>query len=247
MNFQGKTVIVTGGTRGIGRAIAIAFLRRGATVLFTGRSLGPNSESLEAEAEKMGSVAKGYAFDAGDTTAAVAFVEEATREFGPIHVLVNNAGITRDNLLLRMKEEEWDAVIATNLKSVFNLTKAVVTPMMKARTGSIVNIASVVGLHGNAGQANYSASKAGIIGFTKSVARELGSRNIRVNAVAPGFVETDMTAVLREEVKAEYEKNIPLRRFATPDDIAAAVLFLASDSAAYITGQVLEVNGGLFM
>lgn len=247
MNLQGKTAVVTGGTRGIGRAITLELVRRGATVAFTGRSIGTNSESVEREAREIGGTAKGYAFDAGDTEAAAKFVAEVLNDFGKIDILVNNAGITKDNLLMRMTEEDWDAVLRTNLKSVFNLTKAVVTPMMKARSGAIVNIASVVGAHGNAGQANYAASKAGIIGFSKSVARELGSRNIRVNVIAPGFVETDMTAVLSEKVQAEYEKEIPLKRFARPEDIANAVLFLASDDAAYITGQVLEVSGGLFM
>ena len=247
MNLAGKTAIVTGGTRGIGRSITLALVRSGARVLFTGRSLGPNSESLEKEAEALGGFAKGYAFDAGDTAAALAFMNEVVGEYSGVDILVNNAGITRDNLLVRMTEADWDSVLSTNLKSVFNLTKAVITPMMRARRGSIVNIASVVGIHGNAGQANYSASKAGIIGFTKSVAREMGARNIRVNAIAPGFVETDMTAVIKPEVKAEYEKGIPLKRFGRPEDIARAVLFLASDDADYITGQVLEVNGGLFM
>ena len=247
MNIQGKVAIVTGGTRGIGRAIVLELIRQGASVAFTGRSLGANSESLEKEAADMGGVAKGYAFDAGETSAAMDFVEEVLRDFGQIDILINNAGITKDNLLMRMSEEEWDAVLRTNLKSVFNLTKAASVPMMRARSGAIVNIASVVGAHGNAGQANYAASKAGIIGFTKSVARELGSRNIRANVIAPGFVETDMTAVLDDKVKEEYEKGIPLKRFAKPEDIAKTVLFLDSDDAAYITGQVLEVNGGLFM
>lgn len=247
MNLEGKIAIVTGGTRGIGRAIALELVRQGATVAFTGRSLGTNSESLEKEAKEIGGTAKGYAFDAGNTAAANDFISEVLKDFEKIDILVNNAGITKDNLLMRTSEEDWDDVLRTNLKSVFNLTKAVVTPMMKARTGAIVNIASVVGVHGNAGQANYAASKAGIIGFSKSVARELGSRNIRVNVIAPGFVETDMTAVLDEKVKAEYEKDIPLKRFAKPEDIAKAVLFFASDEASYITGQVLEVNGGLFI
>ena len=247
MNLQGKIAIVTGGTRGIGRAIVLELIRNGAAVAFTGRSLGANSESLEKEASEMGGVAKGYAFDAGNTADSADFIDKVIQEFGKVDILINNAGITKDNLLMRMTEEEWDAVLQTNLKSVFNLTKAVVTPMMRARSGAIVNIASVVGAHGNVGQANYSASKAGIIGFTKSVARELGSRNIRANVIAPGFVETDMTAVLSDQVKQEYEKGIPLKRFAGPEDIAKAVLFLASDDAAYITGQVLEVNGGLFM
>lgn len=247
MNLQGKTAVVTGGTRGIGKAITLELVRRGATVAFTGRSIGTNSENVERAAREIGGTAKGYAFDAGDAEAAAKFVGEVLNDFGKIDILINNAGITKDNLLMRMTEEDWDAVLRTNLKSVFNLTKAVVTPMMKARSGAIVNIASVVGVHGNAGQANYAASKAGIIGFSKSVARELGSRNIRVNVIAPGFVETDMTAVLSEKVQAEYEKGIPLKRFAQPEDIANAVLFLASDDAAYITGQVLEVSGGLFM
>ena len=247
MKLSGKTAIVTGGTRGIGREIVLEMIRQGATVLFTGRAPGKNSESLEAEAATLGGKAKGYFFDAGDTEAASSFVAEVVKEFGTIDILVNNAGITKDNLLMRMSEEDWDGVLRTNLKSVFNLTKAAATPMMKARQGVIINIASVVGIHGNAGQANYSASKAGIIGFTKSVARELGSRGIRANAIAPGFVETDMTAVISENVKAEYEKGIPLKRFGKPQDIASAVLFLASDDASYITGQVIEVNGGLFM
>lgn len=248
MNLSGKIALVTGGTRGIGRAITLELVRQGATVAFTGRSLGANSESLEKEAQELGGRAKGYAFDAsGDSASAVAFVEEVIREFGQIDILINNAGITKDNLLMRMTEEDWDDVLRTNLKSIFSLSKATVTPMMKARKGSIVNIASVVGVHGNAGQTNYAASKAGIIGFSKSLALELGSRNIRVNVIAPGFVETDMTKVLDDKIKAEYEKGIPLKRFAKPEDIAKAVVFLASDDASYITGQVLEVNGGLFV
>lgn len=246
-NLEGKVAIVTGGSRGIGRAICTELARHGADIAFTGRSLNENTESLESELKALGVQAKAFAFDAANHDAAKCFVTEVQKEFGHIDILVNNAGITKDTLLMRMSEEQWDDVLTTNLKSAFNLTQAVSTVMMKARTGAIINISSVVGVNGNAGQANYAASKAGLIGFTKSVAKELGPRNITVNAVAPGFIQTDMTAVLGEKVIEEWSAKIPLRRGGTPEDVAKAVVFLASPDAAYITGQVLHVCGGMSM
>lgn len=243
--LEGKVAIVTGGTRGIGRAIATELAREGAAVAFTGRSLNENSRTLEAELAALGVRAKAYATDAADHAAAEAFVAQVLQDFGQVDILVNNAGITKDGLLMRMSEEQWDEVISVNLKSVFNLTQAITKPMMKARRGAIVNISSVVGVYGNAGQANYAASKAGILGFTKSVAKELGSRGIRVNAVAPGFIQTDMTDVLDEKVVAEWSQSIALRRPGQPEEVAKVVAFLASDEASYITGQTLEVCGGM--
>ncbi len=245
--LQGKVAIVTGGSRGIGRAIATELARQGADVVFTGRSLNDNTASLEEELKALGVRARAYATDAGDFKAAHDFVEEVIRDFGQVDILVNNAGITQDTLIMRMSEQQWDEVIAVNLKSVFNLSHAITPVMMRARKGSIINISSVVGVTGNAGQANYAASKAGVIGFTKSLAKELGSRGIRVNAIAPGFIQTDMTAVLDDKVVADWVKTIPLRRGGTPEDVASAVAFLASDGAAYITGQVLNVCGGMVM
>lgn len=245
--LQGKVAIVTGGSRGIGRAIATELARQGADVVFTGRSLNDNTASLEEELKALGVRARAYATDAGDFKAAHDFVEEVIRDFGQVDILVNNAGITQDTLIMRMSEQQWDEVIAVNLKSVFNLSHAITPVMMRARKGSIINISSVVGVTGNAGQANYAASKAGVIGFTKSLAKELGSRGIRVNAIAPGFIQTDMTTVLDDKVVADWVKTIPLRRGGTPEDVASAVAFLASDGAAYITGQVLNVCGGMVM
>lgn len=245
--LQGKVAIVTGGSRGIGRSIATELARQGANVAFTGRSLNDNTRSLEAELSQLGVKAKAYATDAASYGAAQLFVDEVAEEFGKVDILVNNAGITQDTLLMRMTEEQWDEVLRVNLKSAFNLTKAVTPLMMKARQGSIINISSVVGVTGNAGQANYAASKAGLLGFTKAVAKELGARGIRVNAVAPGFIETDMTAVLDEKALAEWKKGIALRRGGTPDEVAKVVAFFASDAASYITGQTLNVCGGMVM
>ncbi|MDO4771443.1 3-oxoacyl-[acyl-carrier-protein] reductase [Porphyromonas sp.] len=245
--LQGKVAIVTGGSRGIGRAIALELARQGADIAFTGRSINENTKSLEQELQGLGVRAKAYATDAGDFKAAHDFVDEVLKEFGQIDILVNNAGITKDTLMMRMTEEQWDDVIDVNLKSVFNLSHAITPVMMRARKGSIINISSIVGITGNAGQANYSASKAGVLGLTKSLAKELGSRGIRVNAIAPGFIETDMTAVLDAKVVEEWVKTIPLRRGGRPEDVASTVVFLASDSSAYITGQVINVCGGMVM
>ena len=244
-NFKDKNVIVTGAARGIGRVIALTFAEYGANVAFTEIAKDENFESLEKELSAFGVKAKGYVSDASNFEASQQTVEEILKDFGSVDILINNAGITRDNLLLRMSEKDWDMVINVNLKSVFNLTKAVLRPMMKARKGSIINMSSVVGVSGNAGQANYAASKAGIIGFTQSVAKELGSRNIRCNAIAPGFIETKMTAKLPEEVIKDWMTKIPLKRTGKPQDIANACLFLASDLSSYITGQTLIVDGGM--
>lgn len=245
--LDGKVAIVTGGSRGIGRAIVMELASHGASIAFTGRSLNDNTRSLEAELERMGVKGKAYATDAADHEAAKVFVEEVIKEFGKVDILVNNAGITKDTLLVRMTEEQWDDVLTVNLKSAFNLTQAVAMPMMKTRTGSIINISSVVGVQGNAGQANYSASKAGLLGFTKSVAKEMGSRGIRVNAIAPGFIKTDMTSVLDEKVVAEWSKTIALRRPGEAKEVAQVVTFLASDASSYITGQTINVCGGMVM
>ncbi|HFX18116.1 MAG TPA: 3-oxoacyl-[acyl-carrier-protein] reductase [Flavobacteriales bacterium] len=238
-------VVITGAARGIGRVIALLFAEYGANVAFTGRKIDDNFTSLEEELKAFGVKAKGYVSDASDYEAAQKTAADIVKEFGSIDVLVNNAGITRDNLLMRMNEKDWDDIMNVNLKSVFNWTKAVTRPMMKARKGSIINMSSVVGTGGNAGQANYAASKAGIIGFTKSVAKELGSRNIRCNAIAPGFIETEMTKELPEKVIEEWLAKIPLKRTGKPEDVANACLFLASDLSSYITGQVLTVDGGM--
>lgn len=245
--LKGKVAIVTGGSRGIGRAIATELAHLGADVAFTGRSLNDNTRSLEVELTALGVRVKAYATDAADYEAAKQFVEEVVKDFGKVDILVNNAGITKDTLLMRMSEEQWDDVLRVNLKSAFNLTQAVSMPMMRARSGSIINVSSVVGVTGNAGQANYAASKAGLLGFTKSVAKELGSRGIRVNAVAPGFIRTDMTDVLDEKVVAEWSKSIALRRAGEPKEVAQVVAFLASDASAYVTGQTINVCGGMVM
>lgn len=245
--LKGKVAIVTGGSRGIGRAIATELAHLGADVAFTGRSLNDNTRSLEVELTALGVRVKAYATDAADYEAAKQFVEEVVKDFGKVDILVNNAGITKDTLLMRMSEEQWDDVLRVNLKSAFNLTQAVSMPMMRARSGSIINVSSVVGVTGNAGQANYAASKAGLIGFTKSVAKELGSRGIRVNAVAPGFIRTDMTDVLDEKVVAEWSKSIALRRAGEPKEVAQVVAFLASDASSYVTGQTINVCGGMVM
>ncbi|MFT2010922.1 3-oxoacyl-[acyl-carrier-protein] reductase [Pontibacter sp. 13R65] len=243
--LEGKVALVTGASKGIGRAIAQKFVEMGAQVAFTYLSSVEKGQQLEQELTADGGNAKGFRSDAADNTQAEKLVEDVISEFGKIDILVNNAGITRDGLLMRMSVDQWDAVINTNLKSVFNLTKSATKHMMRAKAGSIINITSVVGIKGNAGQANYAASKAGIIGFTKSVALELGSRNIRCNAVAPGFIETEMTGELDQKVVDEWRKAIPLKRGGTPADVANCVAFLASDEAAYISGQVLQVDGGM--
>lgn len=243
--LEGKIALVTGASKGIGRAIAVKYAEQGANVAFTYLSSVEKGQQLEQELAAFGIQAKGYRSDASNYAQAEALVEDVIKDFGKLDVLVNNAGITKDGLLMRMSEEQWDAVINTNLKSVFNLTKAATKHMMRAKSGSIINMASVVGIKGNAGQANYAASKAGIIGFTKSVALELGSRNIRSNAIAPGFIETEMTAELGDALVAEWRKAIPLKRGGTPEDVAAAAVFLASDLSTYITGQTLQVDGGL--
>ncbi|AUC14859.1 3-oxoacyl-[acyl-carrier-protein] reductase [Tenacibaculum sp. SZ-18] len=243
--LENKTAIVTGATRGIGRGIALEFAKQGANVAFTYSSSVDAAKSLENELIELGVKAKGFQSNAADFDAAQDLAKSVLEEFGTIDVLVNNAGITKDNLLMRISEDDFDKVIEVNLKSVFNLTKAVIRPMMKQRKGSIINMSSVVGLKGNAGQANYAASKAGILGFSKSVALELGSRNIRSNVVAPGFIETEMTAKLDEKVVEGWRNEIPLKRGGTPEDIANACVFLASDMSAYITGQTLSVDGGM--
>ena len=237
--------MVTGASKGIGRAMALRFATEGANVGFTYLSSVEKGQALESELSALGIKAKGYRSDAADYAAAEALAANFITDFGTLDVLVNNAGITKDGLLMRMTEEQWDTVIRVNLKSVFNLTKAATKQLMKQKYGSIINLTSVVGLRGNAGQANYSASKAGIIGFTKSVALELGSRNIRSNAIAPGFIETEMTGELDAKVVEEWAKSIPLKRAGTADEVADAAVFLASDLSRYITGQVLQVDGGM--
>ncbi len=245
--LENKVVIITGASRGIGKSIAEACVEQGAKVAFTYLSSDEKAKALETELSKNGGVAKGFKSDASKFDDAQALVDAVIEEFGTVDVLVNNAGITRDTLLMRMSEEQWDEVINTNLKSAFNLTKAVLRPMLKARKGSIINMSSVVGVSGNAGQSNYSASKAGMIGFTKSIAQELGSRNIRCNAIAPGFIETEMTEVLDEKVVQGWRDSIPLKRGGAPKDVANATVFLASDMSAYVTGQTLNVCGGMLM
>ncbi len=245
-DFQGKVVVVTGSTRGIGAEIAREFARRGARVVVSGRN-EERLRQMEQELREMGAEAIGVVADVGKMDQAQHLINRAVEEFGRVDVLVNNAGITRDNLLMRMKEEEWDQVIETNLKGTFNCIKSVTRQMMKQRAGRIINITSVVGQMGNAGQANYAASKAGIIGLTKSVAKELASRSITCNAVAPGFIETDMTAVLSDEVVASLKAQIPLGRLGNVSDVARVVAFLASEDASYITGQVVNVDGGMVM
>lgn len=243
--LKGKVALVTGAARGIGRKIAEAYAAEGADVAFTDLKRDENMESLEKELTALGVKCKGYPSDASDFTAAQETADAIIADFGKIDILVNNAGITRDTLLMRMEEEMWDLVIKVNLKSVFNFTKAVQKYMLKARTGSIINMSSVVGVNGNAGQSNYAASKAGILGFTKSVAKELGSRNIRCNAVAPGFIITEMTGKLSEEVKEQWVKTIPLRRGGVPEDVANVCVFLGSELSSYVTGQTIPVCGGM--
>jgi len=243
--LEGKTAIITGAARGIGKAIAIRFAKEGANIAFTDLNRDENMENVEKELIAFGVQAKGYASDASDFEACTKLGQEVAKDFGSIDVLINNAGITRDNLMLRMSELDWDLVMKVNLKSVFNMTKAVQRTMLKQRSGSIINMSSVVGVSGNAGQANYSASKAGMIGFSKSIALELGSRSIRCNAIAPGFIETEMTQQLTDDVRDGWISNIPLKRVGKADDVADVAVFLASDLSTYVTGQVINVCGGM--
>jgi 3-oxoacyl-[acyl-carrier protein] reductase len=243
--LSGKTAIITGASKGIGKGIAETFAKQGANVAFTFLSSVEKGQALEQELQQYGTKVKGYRSDASKMEDAEALVAQVVEDFGGVHVVVNNAGITKDTLLMRMTEEDFNRVIEVNLNSVFNMTKAVQRTFLKQRSGSIVNISSVVGVKGNAGQANYAASKAGIIGFTKSVALELGSRNIRCNAIAPGFIETEMTAVLDENTVQQWRDGIPLKRGGSAEDVANACLFLASDMSGYITGQVMNVCGGM--
>lgn len=237
--------MITGAARGIGKGIALRFAKEGANLALTDLVLNDDTATLEKELQSFGVKAKIYAADASNFEASATVVEQIVKDFGRIDVLINNAGITRDTLLMRMTEDQWDLVLKVNLKSVFNMTKAVQGTMLKQKSGSIINMSSVVGVSGNAGQSNYSASKAGIIGFTKSIAKELGSRNIRSNAIAPGFIITEMTGKLDEKVKEEWIKTIPLKRGGTPDDVADVCLFLASDLSSYVSGQVINVCGGM--
>ncbi len=245
--LEGKVAVITGAARGIGKAIALKFAAEGADIAFTDLVIDDNAKATEAEIAAYGVKAKGYASNAANYEETHAVVAEIQKEFGHIDILVNNAGITRDGLMMRMDEKQWDAVITVNLKSAFNFIHAITPIMMRQRGGSIINMASVVGVSGNAGQANYSASKAGMIGLAKSIAKELGSRGVRANAIAPGFIVTDMTAQLSEEVRAEWAKQIPLRRGGTPEDVANVATFLASDLSSYVTGQVIHCCGGMNM
>lgn len=243
--LSGKVALITGATRGIGKGIALLFAEQGANIAFTYKASASAAEVLTAELQAFGIQAKGYASDASDFSATETLVQTVVADFGHIDILVNNAGITRDNLLLRLSEQQWDEVLNNNLKSVFNLTKNVSKLMLKKRAGSIINIGSIVGITGNAGQSNYAAAKAGMVGFSKSIAQELGSRNIRCNVVAPGFIETEMTDQLNEETRQNYLRNIPLQRFGTTREVAQTCLFLASDMSAYVSGQVISVCGAL--
>ena len=243
--LEGKNAIITGGSRGIGKGIAKVFAQHGANVAFTYNSSAESANALADELSKLGVKAKAYQSNAASFKEAEQLIKDVTEDFGAIDILVNNAGITKDNLLMRMSEEDFDKVIEVNLKSIFNMTKAVQRTMLKQRKGSIINMSSVVGVTGNAGQANYAASKAGIIGFSKSMAQELGSRNIRTNVIAPGFIETEMTQKLDDKVVDGWRQAIPLKRGGSPEDIANACVFLGSDLSAYVTGQVLHVDGGM--
>lgn len=245
--LEGKTALVTGAARGIGKGIAIEFAKAGADVAFTDLRIDENAEATVKELEALGVKAKGYASDASKFDETQEVVDAIVKDFGKVDILVNNAGITMDTLLMRMSEQQWDTVINVNLKSVFNFTKAIQRYMLKQRSGSIINMSSVVGVSGNAGQANYSASKAGMIGFTKSIAKELGSRNIRCNAIAPGFIITEMTGKLPEDVRKEWEAGIPLKRGGSPEDIAKTCIYLGSDLSTYVTGQTIHVCGGMNM
>lgn len=245
--LEGKVAIVTGAARGIGKAIALKFAQEGASIAFTDLVIGENGLETEKELEALGVKAKGYASNAADFDDTARVVAEILKDFGRIDILVNNAGITKDTLMMRMTESQWDAVINVNLKSAFNFIHAITPIMMKQKAGSIINMASVVGVSGNAGQCNYSASKAGMIGLAKSIAKELGSRGVRANAIAPGFIITDMTAALSDEVREQWAKQIPLRRGGTPEDVANVATFLASDMSSYVTGQVIHCCGGMNM
>ena len=243
--LEGKTALITGAARGIGRSIALRLAGEGADIAFTDLAYDDAAKAVERELTDKGVKAKAYASDASKLDQTQDVVEQIIAEFGKIDILVNNAGITNDTLLMRMTEKQWDAVITVNLKSVFNFTKCVQMHMLKQRSGSIINMSSVVGVSGNAGQSNYAASKAGIIGFTKSIAREVGSRNIRCNAIAPGFILTEMTDRIPEDMRKEWISQIPLKRGGTPDDVANVTLFLASDLSSYVSGQVINVCGGM--
>ncbi len=245
--LEGKTALITGAARGIGKAVALKFASEGANIAFTDLMIDENAKKTEEEIAAFGVKVKGYASNAAKFDETASVVEEIAKDFGRIDILVNNAGITKDGLMMRMSEAQWDAVIAVNLKSAFNFIHAVLPTMLRQKSGSIINMSSVVGVHGNAGQANYSASKAGMIGLAKSIAQEVGSRGIRANAIAPGFIITDMTAALSDEVRAEWNKKIPLRRGGTPEDIANVATFLASDMSSYVSGQVIQVDGGMNM
>ncbi|HXK75179.1 MAG TPA: 3-oxoacyl-[acyl-carrier-protein] reductase [Bacteroidaceae bacterium] len=245
--LEGKTAVITGAARGIGKAVALKFAAEGANIAFTDLSIDDNALATEKELEAFGIKAKGYASNAADFEDTARVVKEIHEEFGRIDVLVNNAGITRDGLMMRMSEQQWDMVINVNLKSAFNFIHACTPIMMRQKTGSVINMSSVVGVSGNAGQANYSASKAGMIGLAKSIAKELGSRGVRANAIAPGFIITEMTDQLTDEVKKEWAKNIPLRRGGTPEDVANVAVFLASDLSSYVSGQVIHCCGGMNM
>lgn len=245
--LQGKTAIITGAARGIGKAIALKFAAEGANIAFTDLKIDENAEQTQKEIAAYGVKVKGYASNAADFEQTHTVVAEILNDFGSIDILVNNAGITKDGLMMRMSEAQWDAVLTVNLKSAFNFIHACTPIMAKQRAGSIINMSSVVGVHGNAGQCNYSASKAGMIGLAKSIANEMGSRGIRANAIAPGFIITEMTAQLPDAVKEEWNKKIPLRRGGTPDDVANIALFLASDMSSYVSGQVIQVDGGMNM
>lgn len=249
--LEGKTALITGATRGIGKAIALKFASEGADIAFTGRGENETQiaslDSTRQEIEALGVKCTAYAGNASDFAQTEEIVQKIKEEFGSIDILVNNAGITKDTLLLRMTEEQWDSVINTNLKSAFNFTHACLPIMMRQRGGSIINMSSVVGVHGNAGQANYAASKAGMIAMAKSVAQEMGPKGIRVNVLAPGFIETDMTSTLSDEIREEWKKKIPLRRAGQTEDIANAALYLASNLSSYVTGQVIQVDGGMNM
>ena len=245
--LTGKTAIITGAARGIGKAIALKFASEGANIAFTDLVIDENGQNTEKEIAAFGVKVKAYASNAASFEDTAKVVEQIKEELGSIDILVNNAGITKDGLMMRMGEAQWDAVIAVNLKSAFNFIHACTPIMMRQKSGNIINMASVVGVHGNAGQCNYSASKAGMIGLAKSIAQELGSRGIRANAIAPGFIITEMTAQLSDDVKAEWYKRIPLRRGGTPEDVANTALFLASDLSSYISGQVIQIDGGMNM
>jgi 3-oxoacyl-[acyl-carrier protein] reductase len=245
--LEGKTALITGAARGIGKSLALKFAAEGANIAFTDLVIDENGKQTEAEIAALGVKVKGYASNAADFAQTEAVVAEIAKDFGSIDILVNNAGITKDGLMLRMTEQQWDAVIAVNLKSAFNFIHATLPIMMRQRSGSIINMASVVGVHGNAGQANYAASKAGLIALAKSIAQEVGSRGIRANAIAPGFIETAMTAALPEDVRKEWTKKSPLRRGGQVEDIANVATFLASDMSSYVTGQVIQVDGGMNM